>query len=33
MSFDADFQCNLNLPDYIGIGKHTSIGYGTITRN
>ena len=33
MSFGADFQCNLNLPDYIGIGKHTSIGYGTITRN
>lgn len=29
-SFDIDFTCNVNLPELIGIGKHTSIGYGII---
>lgn len=29
-SFDVDFLCNVNLPELIGIGKHASIGFGTI---
>lgn len=29
-TFDVDFICNVNLPDLIGIGKHASIGFGTI---
>ena len=32
MSFDAEFKTNMSLPDYIGIGKHVSIGYGTVVR-
>ncbi len=32
MSFDVEFKTNLSLPDYIGIGKHSSIGFGTIVR-
>ena len=32
MAFDAEFKTNLSLPDYMGIGKHASIGYGTIVR-
>lgn len=27
------FQSNAALPDLIGLGKHVSINYGTITRN
>lgn len=30
MSFDAEFICNVSLPDYIGLGKHASFGYGQI---
>lgn len=33
MVFDAEFKTNISLPDYIGIGKHASIGFGTIVRN
>lgn len=29
-SFNADFSCNLSLPDHIGIGKNASIGFGII---
>lgn len=29
-SFNADFTCNLSLPDNIGIGKNASIGCGVI---
>lgn len=32
MAFDAEFKSNLSLPDYMGIGKHASIGYGTVVR-
>lgn len=32
MSFDAEFQTNINLPDFIGLGKSSSINKGTITR-
>ena len=31
-SFDVDFICNVNLPDLIGIGRHSSLGFGTIRR-
>lgn len=32
MSFNAEFKCNLFLPDYIGIGKSTSLGFGIVTQ-
>lgn len=32
MAFDIDFKTNLSLPNAIGIGKHSSIGYGIITQ-
>lgn len=32
-SFDADFTCNISLPDYMGLGKHASFGFGTINKN
>jgi hypothetical protein len=32
MSFDACFMSNISLPDYIGLGKNVSIGFGTTTR-
>lgn len=28
---DIEFTSNISLPDFIGIGKHTSIGYGMLT--
>lgn len=30
MAFNADFKCNLSIPNNIGIGKNASIGYGTV---
>ena len=32
MAFDVEFKSNMSLPDYMGIGKHVSIGYGTVVR-
>ena len=32
MAFDIEFITNMSLPDYIGIGKNASIGYGIITH-
>lgn len=32
MAFNAEFKTNLSLPDYMGIGKHVSIGYGTVVK-
>ena len=32
MAFDAEFKTNLSLPDYMGLGKHASIGFGTVVR-
>ena len=32
MAFDIEFVTNMSLPDYIGIGKNASIGYGVITH-
>lgn len=31
MAFDIEFKTNLFLPQYIGIGKNASVGYGTLT--
>lgn len=30
MAFNADFKCNLSIPNNIGIGKNSSIGYGIV---
>lgn len=30
MAFNADFKCNLSIPNYLGVGKNASIGYGTV---
>ena len=30
MAFNADFVCNLSIPNYVGIGKNASIGYGIV---
>ena len=32
MSFDVEFRSNLSLPDYMGLGKHVSIGYGLVEK-
>ena len=32
MSFDACFKSNIILPNYIGLGKYASKGYGIITK-
>ena len=31
MAFNADFSCNLSIPDNVGIGKNASIGCGVLT--
>ncbi len=32
MAFDAEFKCNVSLPDYIGLGKGVSLGMGMVVR-
>lgn len=32
MSFDVNFNSNISLPDFIGIGKGASLGFGTLTH-
>jgi hypothetical protein len=32
MSFDAEFESNVSIPDFIGLGKGSSLGHGTVTR-
>ena len=32
VAFDVDFKANINLPQYIGIGKNASIGYGVLRK-
>ena len=32
MAFDVEFKANLILPQYIGIGKSASVGFGTMTK-
>lgn len=31
-TYDITFRANVNLPNYIGIGKHSSIGFGIISK-
>ncbi len=31
MAFDIEFKCNLSLPEFIGVGKNSSIGYGVVS--
>ena len=32
MAFDVEFKTNLSLPDYIGLGKGASTGFGMVAR-
>ena len=32
MSFDAEFKSNVSIPDYVGLGKGVSLGFGTVVR-
>ena len=32
MAFDIEFKVNIVLPQYIGVGKSASVGFGTLTR-
>lgn len=32
MAFDLEFKSNFTLPDFAGLGKNASIGYGVVTR-
>ena len=31
MSFDVDFKSNMSIPEYAGLGKHSSLGFGIVT--
>lgn len=33
MSFDVEFKTNVSLPDYIGLGKGVSLGFGTVVSD
>lgn len=32
LSLDATFQSNVSIPEHIGLGKHASLGFGTVTN-
>lgn len=32
MAFSLTFKCNASLPDYIGLGRHVSVGFGTVVQ-
>jgi hypothetical protein len=32
MSFDVMFKTNVSLPNYIGLGKGVSLGFGTVVK-
>ena len=32
-AFNADFKCNLTIPNNVGIGKNASIGFGVVHQN
>lgn len=32
MAFDAEFRCNVSLPDFVGLGKGVSLGMGSVVR-
>lgn len=31
LAFDTEFTCNVSLPNNIGLGKNSSLGFGTVT--
>lgn len=33
MAFDVEFNANITLPQFIGIGKNASVGYGVLKKN
>ena len=33
MAFNVDFETNLSIPANVGVGKHVSVGFGTIRLN
>lgn len=32
LAFTLNFECNVTLPDYIGLGKGSSVGFGVVKR-
>lgn len=32
MAFDAEFKANVSIPNYLGIGKHASLGFGMVVN-
>lgn len=32
IAFDIEFKANITFPQYIGIGKHASVGFGVLTK-
>ncbi len=32
LSFKLDFKCNLSLPDFVALGKGTTVGFGVLRR-
>lgn len=32
LAISMDFRCNVSLPGWIGLGKGTSLGFGTVRR-
>lgn len=32
LSLNATFKSNVSIPEYIGLGKHASLGFGTVTN-
>ncbi len=32
MAFDAEFKTNMSLPNFIGLGKDASVGFGVVSR-
>lgn len=33
MAFDVEFKANITLPQYVGVGKNASVGFGILTKN
>lgn len=32
MAFDVEFKSNFSIPEYVGLGKHASLGFGTVMK-
>ena len=33
MAIDVEFKANITLPQYVGVGKNASVGFGILTKN